>query len=555
MHKGTKHSARASRATIAAPDTNSSHLGKPLAHGSRFQTRKTNKTATPRHGVAPLAMLATAVAGALCGLAAVFYTYPGFATTTPASGQSSVVSADLGASLPLSFGPAQSSPLQAQNVNTGAKTDMAAPLLTRFASLSSSAMMSDTPMVLQASLNIEEPVSGTAEIMKSPPPEPVDRTFALEPGQTLAGKLVELGVKPSLAVALATRLDRVWPLKKIRPGQKFVVTLEQQPDFSGLDVTYPVYLSFSPQPGTQVVVEAGDEGQFIASVKRNARAIASKPATPAAKGDLFRVKGRISSSLYAAAKDKGVPGYIISQMLRALGHQVDLQRQVKKGSTFEVLYGKPFSGTSSRRYVLHYVALDLGKRKLSFYRYTTPDGKTAYFDSKGRSARRGLMRTPISGARISSGFGMRRHPVLGYTKMHTGVDFAAPTGTPIHAAGPGKVIHAGWRGGYGRTVMIKHPSGHVTLYAHQSRIARGIRKGVKVRQGQVIGYVGATGRVTGPHLHFEVHIKGRKVNPLRVRTANRQQLSGKALKQFRKRMARIRELLDKIPTTTQIARR
>jgi len=205
--------------------------------------------------------------------------------------------------------------------------------------------------------------------------------------------------------------------------------------------------------------------------------------------------------------------------------------------------------------VLHYASLTIGGRKLAFYRYTTPKGRTAYFDSKGRSARRGLMRTPISGARISSGFGMRRHPVLGYTKMHTGVDFAAPTGTPIHAAGPGTVIHAGWRGGYGRTVMIKHPSGHVTLYAHQSRIARGIRKGVKVRQGQVIGYVGATGRVTGPHLHFEVRIKGRKVNPMRVRTATRQQLTGKALQQFRKRMARIQRLLDKIPATTQIARR
>ena len=499
----------------------------------------------------PVSILFTALAGGLFGLLAVTQFLPGNTSAKAARhANGGVITANTGAvPLPLPVLNNDAPLAEAPSIETG-KSDMAAPLLTRFASLSSSTALSDTPLVLQASLSVEEPVSGTTEILKSPPPEPVDKVFVLKKGETLADKLVELGVGHNLAAALVESLQRVWPLKKIRPGQKFIVTLEEQPDFYGQDVTYPVYLSFSPRPGSRVVVESDDEGQFIARLQRSERK--AKPQV-ARTPDFFHVRGRISSSLYAAARDRGVPKYIISQMLRALSHRLDLQRQVHKGDTFEILYGKPFSGTSSHRKVLHYAALTHKGRTIAFYRYTTPDGKTAYFDAKGRSARRGLMRTPISGARISSGFGMRRHPVLGYTKMHTGVDFAAGTGTPIHAAGSGTVIHAGWRGGYGRTVMIRHPNGYVTLYAHQSRIARGIRKGVQVRQGQVIGYVGATGRVTGPHLHFEVHINGRKVNPLRVRTATRQQLKGKALKQFRNRMARINKLLEKIPAVTQVA--
>ena len=499
----------------------------------------------------PLTIFAVAIAGGLAGMAGVLAFYPkaadsaGIAFNRP---QQSVV---MGAASALPLPPPPKLTWQASQVQTAStdKSDMAAPLLMRFAAYSP-ADLAGSPMVIQAALTVDEPVSGVAEIHKKPPPEPVDKTFTLKSGQELANKLVELGVKKPLAEALVEELNRVWPLKKIRRGQKVTVTLEQQPDFYGVDVTYPVHLAFAPRPGTQVVVETDDEGQFVARVKRGVETgIAQQVAEP-----YRHVRGRITSSLYAAARNQGVPAYIINQMLRALSHQLDLQRQVHKGDTFEILYGKPFSGTS-KRYVLHYAALTHNGRRYAFYRFTTPDGKTAYFDRNGRSVRRGLMRTPISGARISSRFGMRRHPVLGYTKMHTGVDFAAGRGTPIHAAGPGIVIHAGWRGGYGRTVMIKHPNGYVTLYAHQSRLAPGIRKGVKVRQGQVIGYVGATGRVTGPHLHYEVRINGKPVNPLRVRTATRMRLRGKALEQFRKRLARIEGLLETVPADTQIARK
>ncbi len=440
-------------------------------------------------------------------------------------------------------------------VMSAGKSDMAAPLLTHFARFSGEGLAADVvPLVLQASLRVDDSSSGTAEIMKTPPPEPVDKNFVLKKGETLVDKLVALGVDETLARALTREIARVWPLNKIRPGQKFMLTLDRQMNFFGQDATYPVYLSFSPRPGKQVVVEADDEGLFTARVLQRGKA-QEKPAA-VAKAPYLRVRGRISSSLYAAARDEGVPDYIINQMMRAFSHQVDLQREIHKGDTFEILYGRPFSGTSKRRYVLHYARLTSRGRTHVFYRFTTPkDKKTGYFDPKGRSVRRGIMRTPVSGARISSGFGYRRHPILGYTKLHTGVDFAAPRGTPIRSAGSGVVIHAGWRGGYGKAVMIKHDNGYVTLYAHQSRIARGIRKGVRVRQGQVIGYVGSTGRSTGPHLHFEVRIKGKPVNPLRVRTASRYRLSGDALRAFKRHKARIDALLKKTPVTSHIAQK
>ena len=501
----------------------------------------------------PLTIFSVAIAGGFVGMAAVLAFYPKVADSAGVAFNRPQAGVVMSAASALPLPPPPKLVPQSSEVRTATteKGNMAAPLLTRFAAFSAPDVASATPMVMQASLMVDEPVSGVAEIQKSPPPEPVDKTFTLKSGAELAAKLIEMGVKKPLAEALADELNRVWPLRKIRRGQKITVTLEQQPDFYGIDVTYPVHLTFSPRSGTQVVVETDDEGQFVARVKRSAKA---RERVARQEQPYRHVRGRITSSLYASARDKGVPAYIINQMLRALSYRLDLQRQVHRGDTFEILYGKPFSGTSSR-YVLHYAALTHNGRRYAFYRYTTPNGKTTYFDRNGRSVRRGLMRTPISGARISSRFGLRRHPVLGYTKMHTGVDFAAGRGTPIHAAGPGIVIHAGWRGGYGRTVMIKHPNGYVTLYAHQSRLAPGIRKGVRVRQGQVIGYVGATGRVTGPHLHYEVRIKGKPVNPLRVRTAINQQLRGKALAQFRKRVARIEAMLDKLPADAQIARK
>ncbi len=432
-----------------------------------------------------------------------------------------------------------------------------------------------SPSILQASLTIPESAgSNETVILKSPPPEPEDRTFVLGRDESLADRLAALGVPPTVARALVQALEPVHPASLLRAGQEISVTLDRQQDFYGTEVIYPVYLSFRTGDGRRVVVESDEDGNFMVRSETlkagdDGKGTVIRPKarpgtlvirrngdrTQYAEAPFVRARGRISSSLYAAAKDQNVPDYIISQMMRAFSYSVDLQRQVAKGDTFDILYGTPISGSSKRRKVLYYAALNMRGRKVVYYRFTTPGGRTDYFDEKGRSASKGLMVTPISGARITSGFGMRRHPVLGYTKMHTGIDFGAPRGTPIRAAGSGTVIFAGWKGGYGRTVMIRHENGYVTLYAHQSRIARGIRKGVRVNQGQVIGYVGASGRVTGPHLHFEVRIRNRPVNPRRVRTAHNVRLKGKALEAFRKQKARILALLKQAPSADLVARR
>ncbi|MDP9139086.1 MAG: M23 family metallopeptidase, partial [Pseudomonadota bacterium] len=274
----------------------------------------------------------------------------------------------------------------------------------------------------------------------------------------------------------------------------------------------------------------------------------------AAESPHYRSKSRIGSSLYATAKDDGVPDYIINEMMRVYAFDVDFQRQVRTGDEFEVFYGNPITGSSTKRKVLLYSSLEFAGGNKSYYRFTTPDdGHTDYFDETGRSATKGLLRTPVSGARLTSGFGMRKHPLLGYSKMHAGVDFGVPHGTPIKAAGSGVIETAGRGGAYGNMVKIQHDGGYRTLYAHMSRIAEGIRQGGKVNQGQIIGYVGSTGRSTGPHLHYEVRVKDRPVNPMKIRVAGGRQLDGTILAAFKQHKNQIVEMMADAPASTQIA--
>jgi murein DD-endopeptidase MepM/ murein hydrolase activator NlpD len=189
------------------------------------------------------------------------------------------------------------------------------------------------------------------------------------------------------------------------------------------------------------------------------------------------------------------------------------------------------------------VRATFGGNSRNFYRFQMEDGTVDYFDEDGRSARQFLLRNPVPNGKFRSGFGARRHPILGYVRMHTGVDWAAPRGTPIIAAGNGTVEKAGWSGGYGRQTIIRHANGYETSYNHQSGIASGVVPGARVRQGQVIGYVGSTGLSTGPHLHYELIVNGNKVDPMRVRLPNGKVLKGPELEAFKKEKERIDELL------------
>ncbi len=388
-------------------------------------------------------------------------------------------------------------------------------------------------------------------ITKTPPPEPTDETITLEKGDTLIDQLVGLGVTRDAARSVAAAIEPVYPSRLFKAGQSFTVTLDRQQDFYGNDVTYPVSISFAPDAGEEITVESDGDGQFVAHVGGDNGG--KKPYFAGAP--FYHVTARISSSVYAAARDAGVPDYIIAQVMHIFSYDVDFQRQIHPGDELEIFYGVPLTGSSRTRKVVHYASLTFnGGQTKTYYRFTTPDDNTTgYYDMNGRNATKFLMRTPANGARMTSGFGMRKHPILGYSKMHTGVDFGLPYGTPIRAAGAGVIAFAGRDGGYGNMVRIDHGRGYATLYAHMSRIASGITDQVHVNQGQVIGYVGSTGRSTGPHLHYEVRVHDKPVNPLKVRVAGGRTLSGKLLAAFQKHERQIVALMDQAPVRTKVA--
>jgi murein DD-endopeptidase MepM/ murein hydrolase activator NlpD len=274
--------------------------------------------------------------------------------------------------------------------------------------------------------------------------------------------------------------------------------------------------------------------------------------------ELVHRAGAIDDSLYVSAQRAALPHDVVIGLIKLFSWDVDFQRDVRRGDQFETLFEVVALEDGSegvRGGDLLYAALSIDGRLLEGYRFELPDGRVAYFDRSGKSLRKFLMRTPIDGARLSSRFGMRRHPILGYTLMHKGVDFAAPTGTPIYAAGDGRVEVAARNGGYGKYVRIRHTGEYSTAYAHLSRFAKGMQSGRRIRQGQVIGYVGTTGRSTGPHLHYEVLRHGAQINPLQIRQPSNEQLAGADLARFRAEMARIDRLRTDPPRGTELASR
>ncbi len=241
----------------------------------------------------------------------------------------------------------------------------------------------------------------------------------------------------------------------------------------------------------------------------------------------------IMQSLYKAASDQKIPINMIVEFARIYGFQVDFQRDIRKKDKFQIMY-EVF--LNEKKEIIEtgeilFANLKLSGQENSLY-YFDYKGSEGHYDKAGKSVKKALMKTPINGARLSSPFGMRKHPIDGYNKMHRGTDFAAPMGTPIMASGDGVVKKAGWCGGGGNCVKIKHNSTYQTVYAHMSKFARGIKAGVRVKQGQTIGYVGSTGKSTGPHLHYEVIVNGKKVNSQKLKLPSGKILKGKERKLF-----------------------
>ena len=263
-------------------------------------------------------------------------------------------------------------------------------------------------------------------------------------------------------------------------------------------------------------------------------------------------EGVIKSSLYNAALKLGIKPNTIVEFARLYGFQIDFQRDIWKNDSFQIIYEefKNEDGSVVEVGNIIYANLNTQNTDLQLYKFEYEKNKIDYFDESGKSIRKTLMKTPINGARLSSSFGKRKHPILGFTKMHTGTDFAAPKGTPIMASGHGIVVKSSWCGGGGNCVKIKHNSSYQTVYAHLSKFGRGIKKGVRVKQGQIIGYVGSTGLSTGPHLHYEVIENGRKINSQKLKLPSGKILKGNLRKKFEVNKIKIdvlkSELISKI---------
>ncbi|PEQ14574.1 hypothetical protein B2G71_03100 [Novosphingobium sp. PC22D] len=286
------------------------------------------------------------------------------------------------------------------------------------------------------------------------------------------------------------------------------------------------WLEASVTDGSGVRIEPGPDGLTAAMIK------------PSLTRKVTAVRGELDTdSFYTSAVSAGVVDSLISDFANAFSFDFNLQFEVEPGDVFEVAYAETVNPRGERvgKPGLLYVSLTTADKSKELYRFKPPGEKEAgWYDANGTSTVKALMRTPVDGARISSKFGYRKHPILGYNKLHGGTDFAAPSGTPIFAAGDGVVEFAAMKGANGNLTVLRHDTGWRTLYLHQSRFAPGMGPGIRVKQGQVIGYVGTTGRSTGPHLHFEVHIDGKKVDPMSINTGKSKRLDGAALAAFLK---------------------
>ena len=359
------------------------------------------------------------------------------------------------------------------------------------------------------------------------PPQTVIREAEVDEGQDFSEMLSDAGVGDAEASAAMNALSRVYALGKLRAGQNVTLTFSRTPQAETFTSAV-----FQPEDTKEITIVRQADGSFAANTKM----IPIIRERVAARGD-------IRSSVFEAGDRAGVPHAVMAAMIRVYAHDIDFQRDIHSGDSFEILYDQPktIQGKPVGEGSIIYAAMHIDGEVKPIYRVTFADKTVDYFDAAGRSARRALLRTPVSAAHITSGFGMRMHPLLGYSKMHKGVDFGAPIGTPIFAAGSGVIEEIGFKSGFGRYIKIRHAGNMETGYGHMSRFNPHLYQGAHVNQGEVIAYVGMSGRSTGPHLHFEVHLNGNQVNPLSVKMPVGRVLEGAQLAQFKGGQAHIHE--------------
>ena len=392
-------------------------------------------------------------------------------------------------------------------------------------------------------------------VAQSPPPadpsQMDERLVVMRRGESVENLFLSAGVARSAVPVVVAAFGAKQGQPAIAEGRRIKLL------FADLDGAGKAIVLARASVYADEVLEASvalkDDGTYVRLSSTEA------PAAPvrAATGDDDDDAGgmRLYNSLYETGLKQDIPRSIIEDLVRIFANDVDFQRGVAGGDSFEAFYdeGEEVDGAKE----LLFASVTARGETYRYYRFQTPDdGLIDFYDPNGRSTRKFLVRSPILNSKITSGFGMRFHPILGYTRPHTGVDFAAPIGTPIFAAGNGTIVKAGWDSGYGRRIEIQHANGYVTTYNHMSGFARGATEGARVKQGQTIGFLGQTGLATGPHLHYEVLVNGHFVDPMRVKLARTREFDGKMLGEFARERDRVNELMARAPNASaQVANR
>lgn len=388
-------------------------------------------------------------------------------------------------------------------------------------------------------LDLDQVEEAVAEIIEN---EPVlrDEVIEIASGDTVAGALQRAGVSGVEAYHAVKAMSKYFDPRDVKPGQKIEVKLLQAEE----DALSLQNMHMRVSAIKEIDIHRDENGRYYSDLNEKE-----------VKRYLSAAKTHIETSIYGSAARDGIPTAIVADMIRIYSYEVDFQRDIRQGDTAEIFYEvyKTEDGELVKYGDIIYANLNVAGHEIPVYRYEY-DGASDYYRENGTSLRRTLMKTPVDGARISSGFGMRRHPVLGYNKMHKGIDFAAPRGTPIYAAGDGVIEKAGRNGGYGNYMRIRHNSELKTAYAHMKGFARGLSAGKRVKQGQIIGYVGTTGRSTGPHLHFEVLRDDKQINPRSIKSSPGQQLAGTKLEEFKEMTSQIRQKYAALSTKLKFAK-
>ncbi|MBR1209300.1 M23 family metallopeptidase [Bradyrhizobium sp. JYMT SZCCT0180] len=368
-----------------------------------------------------------------------------------------------------------------------------------------------------------------------------ERIHVVKKGDSVTSILRDQGATPDEAKAIAATLGARGRDGGLKEGQKLRILMAPAAPGPGVRLQ-PYRVIVANETTIEAVAALSDVGKYVAVDVQSMNTVAEAAAGKDDDDDEDDGTGvRLYQSIYETALRNKVPATVIEDMVKIYSYDVDFQRKVQPGDSFDVFFaGEDDGATITEKTEVLFASLTVGGETKKYYRFQTPDDAVVdYYDETGKSAKKFLVRKPVNNAIMRSGFGGRRHPILGYTKMHTGVDWATPYGTPIFASGNGVVEKVGWEGGYGKYVKLKHNNGYETAYGHMSAFAKGMEPGKRVRQGQVIGFVGSTGMSTGAHVHYEILVNGRFVDPMRVKLPRGRSLEGPVMAGFEKERDRL----------------